>query len=192
MLAATAPLAVAALGCAADAPDNEVRVVYRPHRPAEKTDRRSTSARIRSSDPQIVLSTHGVTVGDVEVRFGTPVEDLPAEIRSFTSTSRDCETVVSVGRVEFLATDGVLRRARATGGRVETPSGISVGTDVDVLEETFPRRLQQERVAGEESIVFVPSAEEERDRRMIFQTRAGRVTEIRAGMIPWVYWESCP
>lgn len=191
-VAAASPLAVAVLGCAADAPHNEVRVAHGSDQSAGRMATPSTHRNAPASGPRIVLSTHRVAVGDVEVSFGTPVEDLPYEFGRATSTTGDCETAMADRRLELLSTDGILRRARATGAGVDTPSGISVGTDVEVLEEIFPRRLQRESVGGEELIVFVPSAEGERDRRMIFETRDGRVTEIRAGLIPWVYWESCP
>lgn len=97
-------------------------------------------------------------------------------------------------RASFMLTEGRIARVDIWKRGISTVSGIRVGDSERSVRRRFAGRL---RVTPHEYtsgwyLEFVPKDRVDRTRRVIFETKNGRVSYIRAGRLPEVrYIEGC-
>jgi len=85
--------------------------------------------------------------------------------------------------------DGIVVRVDVIGPSLPTSAGIRVGDTDARVKEIYPGLAVQPHkyTDGHYLIVYA-----EHDRRLIFESQAGKVTRYRAGMVPQVDWvEGC-
>lgn len=134
----------------------------------------------------------GMTVAQAQGASGT------ALMPEIASPNGGCGYVKPVGGpsgVSFMTTNGVIARTDVTTRRVSTPEGVHIGDTEGRVYRTYGRRVRRSRhayVRGGHYLKIIPARASERGRRIVFETNGRRVTSIRAGRLPEVYFiEGC-
>ena len=98
-------------------------------------------------------------------------------------------------RALFMVIEGRIARVDAARRGIRTPSGIRVGDSEASVRRKLGDRLRvspHEYDPNGHYLEFVPRDEEERNRRVVFETDGDEVTYMRAGRLPEVrYIEGC-
>jgi len=158
-----------------------------------------------ASDPQL-SATNTITTGGLgPVRVGMTVAEatkaaglaIIAPTNSATLASPGCGFARPDGLdgVGFMLVDGVIVRVDIDSGPIATASGAKIGSTEQEIKDLFPDLIEVTEhayVEGGNYLTLVPTAENLKDVRVVFETDGQVVTSYRAGRTPAVEWvEGC-
>jgi hypothetical protein len=125
-----------------------------------------------------------MTLEQASAAAGTPIRIDPA-----TELGTDCAYARAEGGPQglaFMVIGGKIQRVDVfPGSRVQTVSGVGLGTTEDEVKRTYPGRIRVEGhpyVPSGHYLVYTPNDSSLAHLSMIFETDGQRVTSYRAGL----------
>jgi len=188
-----------------DAPDRQVLSEIQFLRSGAIEVARGTIPVADAGDPQLSTANTITTGGLGPVRVGMTVEEatkaagllITAPTDGTPSASPGCGFARADGLdgVSFMLVDGVIVRVDIDSGPIATASGAKIGSTEQEIKDLFPDLIKvtpHAYVDGGNYLTLVPTAENLKDVRVVFETDGQVVTSYRAGRTPAVEWvEGC-
>jgi hypothetical protein len=108
-----------------------------------------------------------------------------------------CRHVQPIGGpkgLSFMVNDGAIAVAYANDSAIKTLRGAQIGDSESKIRSMYPGQLKPaESVSGRVKVLqFVPKDAEDRNYRIVFSFRQGKLVNFRSGRLPEVLWlEGC-
>lgn len=189
----------------ADAPDLQVVSDILFLRSGATEMARGTIPIADAADPQLTATNTITTGGLGPVRVGMTVQEAtkaaglpiiaPTSAAILPSPGCGFARADGLDGVGFMLIDGVIVRVDISSGPIATASGARIGSTEQEIKDLFPDLIEvtpHAYVEGGNYLTLVPTAENLKDVRVVFETDGKVVTSYRAGRMPAVEWiEGC-
>ena len=153
---------------------------------------------------QVTLTTESRlgTNGIGPVLTGMTLEEvIDASGLRFKTTSSapsgSCKHVQPIGGpkdLSFMVNEGSIAVANVFNPAIKTLRGAQIGDSESKIRSMYPRQLKPaESISGRTKVLqFVPKDAEDRNYRIVFSFRQGKLVSFRSGRLPEVLWlEGC-
>lgn len=143
------------------------------------------------------LGTNGIGPVLTGMSLEEAIEASGLRFKTNAAGNGSCRHVQPIGGpkgLSFMVNDGTIAVAYANDSEIKTLRGAQVGDSESKIRSVYPGQLKPaESVSSRTKVLqFVPKDAEDRNYRIVFSFRQGKLVNFRSGRLPEVLWiEGC-